>query len=43
MGPERVTHLISLRPFRSIDDMTRISGIGSSRLQDIKDQGLACV
>jgi competence protein ComEC len=43
MGPERVTQLISLRPFRSIDDMTRISGIGSSRLQDIKDQGLACV
>jgi DNA uptake protein ComE-like DNA-binding protein len=43
MGPERATQLISLRPFRSIDDMTRISGIGPSRLQDIKNQGLACV
>lgn len=43
MGPERVPQLISLRPFVSIDDMARISGIGPSRLQEIKDQGLACV
>jgi competence protein ComEC len=43
IGPERATQLISLRPFSSVDDMTRISGIGPARLADIKAQGLACV
>jgi DNA uptake protein ComE-like DNA-binding protein len=39
----RGTELISLRPFSSIDDMTRINGIGPSRLADIKAQGVACI
>lgn len=43
IGPERATELISLRPFSSVDDMIRITGIGPVRLQEIKDQGLACV
>ena len=43
IGSERARELISLRPFRSVDDMTRINGIGPSRLADIKTQGLACV
>jgi DNA uptake protein ComE-like DNA-binding protein len=43
IGPERARELISLRPFRSVDDMTRITGIGPARLADIKTQGLACV
>ncbi|MBI2013532.1 MAG: helix-hairpin-helix domain-containing protein [Candidatus Colwellbacteria bacterium] len=30
-------------PFASIDDLTRVSGIGDSKLDDIKQQGLACV
>jgi competence protein ComEC len=34
---------LRLRPFSSVDDMVRISGIGSARLRDIKGQGLACV
>jgi DNA uptake protein ComE-like DNA-binding protein len=43
IGPDRATQIINLRPFRSVDDMTRISGIAAARLRDIKNQGLACV
>lgn len=43
IGPARAQDLISLRPFRSVDSMTRISGIGPSRLNDIKNQNIACV
>ncbi len=37
----RAAQLISLRPFASVDDLVRISGIGSARLADIQEQGLA--
>ncbi|RLL46930.1 MBL fold metallo-hydrolase [Oceanobacillus piezotolerans] len=43
IGPERAQDLISLRPFLSVDDLERISGIGPARIADIKAQGLACV
>jgi competence protein ComEC len=43
IGPERAGQILRLRPFSSVDDMVRISGIGSARLRDIKGQGLACV
>lgn len=43
IGPERAEQILNLRPFRSVDDMIRISGIGAARLADIKAQGLACV
>jgi hypothetical protein len=46
IGPDRANQIISLRaqrPFSSVDDMTRISGIAAVRLADIKTQGLACV
>ena len=43
IGEVRSDELIRLRPFRSIDDLTRISGIGEARLRDIKEQGIACV
>lgn len=43
IGPDRAQQIISLRPFSSVDDLTRVSGIGSARLADIKAQGLACV
>jgi competence protein ComEC len=43
IGPVRATELISLRPFSSVDDMIRITGIGAERLADIKAQNLACV
>lgn len=42
IGPARAEDLIELQPFQSVDDLTRISGIGPSRIADIKSQGLAC-
>jgi competence protein ComEC len=43
IGPARAGDLINLRPFQSIDDLSRISGIGPARIEDIKAQGLACI
>ncbi|WP_456278976.1 MBL fold metallo-hydrolase [Bacillus sp. AK128] len=43
IGPARAEDLVNLRPFHSIDDLTRISGIGPSRVKDINAQGLACI
>ena len=43
IGEERGTVLISLRPFSSLDDLSRIKGISSGRIEDIKKQGLAYV
>jgi hypothetical protein len=39
----RAQEMLTLRPFSSVDDMIRISGIGPVRLQEIRDEGLACV
>jgi DNA uptake protein ComE-like DNA-binding protein len=39
----RVDDLIRLRPYKSLDGLTRISGIGTVRMNDIKMQGIACV
>ena len=38
-----IVRLRQLRPFRSIEDLQRVRGIGPARLRDIKEQGLACV
>jgi len=44
IGPSRAQQIISLRPFSSVDDLARVSGIGNgTRLNQIKSQGLACV
>ncbi|TYQ18098.1 UNVERIFIED_CONTAM: competence protein ComEC [Acetivibrio alkalicellulosi] len=43
IGPEIAQQIISLRPFESIDDLTRVNGIGQSRLRDIKTEGKAYV
>lgn len=42
IGPARAEDLIDLRPFNSVDDLSRISGIGPARIADIKEQGTAC-
>ena len=39
----RAAEMLLIRPFRSIDDMVRIKGIGPSRLADIKAEGIACI
>jgi len=43
IGPAYAEQIVDLRPFTSIDDLTRVNGIGDGRLKDIKDQGLAYV
>jgi hypothetical protein len=40
---ERADDLIRLRPFESLDNLSRITGIASVRINDIKNEGLACV
>ena len=46
VGPVRARSIIQLRnvtPFRSVQDITRVSGIAAARLRDIVAQGRACV
>ena len=43
IGPARAEQIVALRPFRSVDDLTRVSGIAEGRLGGIKAQGVACV
>lgn len=43
IGPDRAQAIIDMRPFASLDALTRINGIAAGRLSDIKAQGLACV
>jgi competence protein ComEC len=43
IGPARAADIVRLRPFHSVDDLVRVSGIAAVRLQDIKNQGIACV
>ncbi|MDQ0255454.1 beta-lactamase superfamily II metal-dependent hydrolase [Evansella vedderi] len=43
IGESRAEQLIELRPYETLDGLTAISGIGASRVSDIKDEGLACV
>ncbi|MGB9743428.1 MAG: ComEA family DNA-binding protein [Minisyncoccales bacterium] len=43
VGPVIAQKIIDNRPFSSIDDLIKISGIGEVKLAAIKEQGLACV
>ncbi|WP_078430258.1 MBL fold metallo-hydrolase [Alkalihalobacterium alkalinitrilicum] len=43
IGDERVEQLLAFRPFEKIEDLTKINGIGSGRLAEIIEQGLACL
>jgi len=43
VGPATAEKIIGTRPYDSLDDLTRVSGIGDSKLNDIINQGLACV
>ena len=43
IGPAKGQGIIDTRPFDSVDDLVDVSGIGEVTLQNIKDQGLACV
>lgn len=43
IGEIRARELISLRPFSSLDELTKIKGIGEANLRDIKEQNLAWI
>ena len=46
IGPayaEQIIELRQVRPFTSLDELTRVQGIGEGRLADIREQGLAYV
>lgn len=40
---KRGQELINLRPFSSVDGLSRINGIAAGRLKDIKAEGIACI
>ncbi|SNS86022.1 Metal-dependent hydrolase, beta-lactamase superfamily II [Anaerovirgula multivorans] len=43
IGAEYADQIIDLRPFKSIDELTKVNGIGDARLRDIIDEGKAFV
>jgi len=43
VGSAVAEDIISKRPFSSLDELINVSYINEDRLQEIKDQGLACV
>ena len=43
IGPVKADAIIGSRPFSSVDELINVKGIGEITLQNIKDQGLACV
>ncbi len=43
IGEVRAEELIFLRPFYSLNDLTKIKGIGNKALKDIKEQGLVWI
>jgi endonuclease YncB( thermonuclease family) len=46
IGPARAQQIIALRrqrPFRSVNELIRVNGIGAARLRDILAQDVACV
>lgn len=42
IGPARSQDLIQLRPYQTVDDLSKIKGIGPARIADILAQGIAC-
>ena len=42
IGPARSQDLIQLRPYQSVDDLSKIKGIGPARIAEILTQGIAC-
>lgn len=37
------SHYIKLRPFKSLEDLVRVNGIGNIRVQDIINEGKAFI
>ena len=43
IGPAYAQRIVNARPFKSVNDLIDVSGIGNVTLEKIKTQGLACV
>lgn len=43
IGPTIAQRIIDSRPFSSVDELIKVKGIGNITLDEIKQQGLACV
>ncbi|MCA9487995.1 MAG: helix-hairpin-helix domain-containing protein [Nanoarchaeota archaeon] len=43
IGPSKAQAIIDSRPFAKIDDLINVPGIGEVTLENIKNQGLACI
>jgi len=43
VGPKTAQKIIDSRPYYSVDDLIKVSGIGTATLEDIKNQGCAYV
>ncbi|WP_078555326.1 MBL fold metallo-hydrolase [Bacillus alkalicellulosilyticus] len=43
IGKERAEALVQHRPFKKVEELTKINGIGKGRLAEIVDEGLACI
>ena len=43
VGPVTAKKIVDVRPFSSVEDLTKVNGIGEKTLEKIKDQDLACV
>lgn len=43
IGESRAESLMEGRPYHSVDDLTKIKGIGPARIADIKAEGIACL
>ncbi len=43
IGPVYAGRIVENRPFESVEDLVKVSGIGEKTLEKIKTQGLACV
>lgn len=43
IGPAKAQAIVDARPFSDLDDLIRVNGIGEITLENLKNQGLACV
>jgi competence ComEA-like helix-hairpin-helix protein len=43
IGPSKSQGIVDSRPFNNIDELIKVKGIGEVTLENIKNQGIACV
>ena len=43
VGPSTAQKIIDLRPFANVGELTKVNGIGDTKIKEIIEEGLACV